>query len=507
MRKVALLILIGALAGFMSGCGGQLSTSTPTPSVSNRSQASVGLSVTDTPPTGVTVLFFQLNITAATLTASTGSTVSLLPGSSSIPVNVTQLQTNSAFVGSQSVPPGDYTSLELTFANPQLTIYNGSGAAIGSCANDAVCQLQPTTSPLMLTFSTSPFPVTLAASSSLAFMLDINLNTVIQSDLTVNLAATNGVTLAELPAIQPPMGYVSGTVQSTFTTTTAVPNQEGFTLQTPDGRNLTIDVNSSTTYNYPSSVCSTNNFACVTTQQVVNVQVTFNNGALTATQVSYMQAPGQTVLEGGIIRLSTSNGSTMMDLILQRGAGAPNSFQFGRRATVNVPSMGVSYAIDNGSFTIPSGLSFASASDLIVGQEVSVVVQGSLNNSSVTSSPWMGPGPITFTTSSITLEQSQITGSVAAIDSNAMSFTLGTLPNFFIPFALNHSSAPPWAPVNLSVQTTSETTFTNTESLAGLAVNDVVSVGGWVFSTPNRTPTVTVAASQVMLRPGPNPLF
>ncbi len=509
MRKVALLLFSGALLVFMSGCGSQSSNTPATTTSSNLSQASVGLSVTDQPPTGVTVLFFQLSITGATLTSSSGSTVSLLPSNGSIPVNVTELQTNSAFLGSQSVAAGDYTSLALTFANPELTIYNSTGAAMGSCANDTVCELQPTTTPLTLTFSTTPFPITLSASSPLAFLLDVNLDTVIQSDLSVNLAATNGVTISTLPAPRPQMGFVEGTIQSTFTSTASNSSQEGFTLQTADGRTFSIDVDSNTTYNYPNSVCSTDNFACLAAQQVVQVQLTFSNGSLTATAVNYEQAAGVTVFEGDIIRLSTSNGNTIMDMIIQKGQGMTNGFQFGQRASVTVPTTGVTFGIDNGTFTIPSGLSFASTSDLMVGQDVFVAVQGSLSNTSASSSPWMGPGPITFTTNSITLGQSQITGSVAAVNASALSFTLSTLPAFFIPPAPNATSMPSWVPVNITVQTTAATTFTNftTDNISGLAVNNVVSVGGWVFSTPSGATAVTVAGSQVMLRPGPTPLF
>jgi hypothetical protein len=83
------------------------------------------------------------------------------------------------------------------------------------------------------------------------------------------------------------------------------------------------------------------------------------------------------------------------------------------------------------------------------------------------------------------------------------------MPNFFMPFTPWGGSAPNWAAANLTVQTTSQTTFTNftTDSIDGVAANDIVSVGGWMFSTPSSTPPVTVAASQVMLRPGPMPLF
>lgn len=125
-------------------------------------------------------------------------------------------------------------------------------------------------------------------------------------------------------------------------------------------------------------------------------------------------------------------------------------------------------------------------------------------------SPFGGPTSITFTTNSITLEPSQITGSVAGIDSSSSSFTLSTLPFFFLPPPSGSSGGfPPFVPVNITVQTTTATTYSNLtpESFSGLAVNDVVSVAEWVFSTPSGATAITQAAETVIGRPGPVPLF
>jgi hypothetical protein len=307
----------------------------------------------------------------------------------------------------------------------------------------------------------------------------------------------------------PHLGHFTGTIQSVNTST----NPKGFTLQALDGRTLTIDVNSSTTYSYPSSVCSADNFSCLATQQVVRVEVSLQtDGTLLASEVNYVQPTAQTTVEGNIIRLSTSGGNTVMDLIPQHRWSTPSQIPLGHRITVTVPSSGVTYAVDSDSFMLPGGLSFASASDLIVGQEVSVVVQGSVTTSGGSDSwtPWAGPAATSFTTNSITLKPSQITGSVAAIPTTGqLSFTLSTLPAFFVsPFA-THGATPPWVPVEITIQTTAATTFTNLtpDSISGLAVNDVVSVEGWVFSTPSIATNVTVAADSVLGRPGPKPLF
>jgi hypothetical protein len=510
MHKTAWTLFVLVFLLVMSGCGGQSSiTSLPTNN-SNPGNVPVSMMVTDTPPAGVTVLFFQLSITGATLATSSGS-VSLLSTTNPIPINITQLQTDDAFLGSANIPAGTYSSLSVTFANPQLTIFNDSGAAIGSCANNTVCQLTPTTTPSTLTFSTDPFPVTLTANSPLAFELDIHLDTIIQQNLSVDLSATDGVTVSQFPTPQEgePFRHIKhliGTIQSLST--------NGFALLTGDGRTFDIGVDSNTTYNYPSSVCATDNFACLATQQIVKVKLNLMaSGALLASEVKFEQPAGQNVVEGNIISLNTSGGNTIMDLILQQGAPMPmpDGFPFGRRVTVTVPSTGVTYAIDSGSFTIPSGLSFASSTDLVVGQQVSVVVQGLVATGSGTdmSTPFLDPAAISLDTNSITLEPSQVTGSVAAVDASALSFTLSTLPVSFVPPAATPGGLPTLVPVNITVQTTSATTFTNftPDSISGLSVNDVVSVGGWIFSTPSGVTAVTQAADAVVGRPGPVPLF
>jgi hypothetical protein len=546
MRKAALVLFIVAFVVFMLGCGSQSSVAPTTPNNPTPAGIPVSLTVTDTPATGVTVLFFQLSITGATL--SPGS-VSLYPGLllqnayPAIPVNVTQLQTDSAFLGSTNVPAGTYTGLSLTFSpNTQLTIFNGSGAAIGSCANNTVCQLTPNPSNLSLTFSTAPFPVTVASNSPLALQLDIHLNTVIQPDLSVNLGATNGVTISQLPP--PPsgstvtaLGNLTGTIQTVNgmeCETVTCASSDWLTLQTSDGRSFTIDVNSSTTYSYPSSVCPTSNFTCLATGQIVNVALSLQtDGTLLASQVNYVQPAGQTVVVGSIVSLTFPptypSGTAVMQLIPQQGPPPPSTASglpaLGQMVTVTVPLTGVTYAIDSGSFTLPNGLSFTQASNLMVGQEVSVVaVPESVATTSGPSSSTSIGGPVaaTFTASSITLEPSQITGSVSGftpINSSALIFTLSTYPNYFVPPSVTAGAPPIPAGINLTVQATSATTFTNLtpDNISGLAVGDVISIEGWLFpyaAVPQYclagwgcAPPGVIAAETVVGRPGATPLF
>jgi hypothetical protein len=449
--------------------------------------------MTDDPPNGVSVLFFQISLTAAYLTPASGSgNVSLLSNNTPIQVDVTELQAISAFLSTANVPATAYKSLTLTFASPQLVIFNASDAGIAStCPLNTVCQLTPQidNNSSTLTFSSAPFPVTVADNTPLGFLLDFHLNEVIQPDLSVNLGVADGVTIKELPSAPPfsppQFGFLFGTVQNVDA------SQNQFTIQTRWGKTFTIDVNSSTTYeNFPSSVCSTSSFSCVVAGEMVQVQVASvqTDGSLLAATVSYVQAASQQVVEGNIINLSTVNGNTVMTLLLH---WSPNvsALPCGGIASVTVSST-ATFSVDSDNFTIPSGLSFASVSDLLVGQNVQVdVVSGTLSSSGGMVS-WAPPA-VSFTTDSVELEPSQITGMITATNSSASSFTIQTFPNFFVSWFNSN-----WTPTQVTVDTTSQTSYEglNPDSFSGLNVNSVVSVYGWLFSTPSgATPSTQVA--------------
>ncbi len=494
--RVFLCFFFGLIFLFLVGCS-SAPVSNPNANADSSSGVPVSLTMTDDPPSGVTVLFFQVSLTSAYLTpASGGSTVSLLNNNTPVQVDVTQLQALSAFLSTANVPAGTYNSLTLTFGSPQLVVFNSSDEAIAStCALNTVCQLTPQIdNSATLTFSSAPFPVALSQGAPLGFLLDFHLNDVIQSNLSVNLEVANGVTLKELPSTtpigSPQFGFLFGTVQSVNA------SQNQFTMQTRWGWTLTVDVNSSTTYqNFPGSACSSGSLSCLASGDIVQVQVASvqSQNTLLAASVSYVQAASQQVAEGNIINLSAANGNTIITLLLHWSPNA-STLPFGGVASVTVPTT-ATFSVDSGNFTIPSGLSFASASDLLAGQQVQVdVVSGTLGNSAV-SGPWAPPA-VSFTTNSVELEPSQITGTVAEINSNGSSFTLTTFPTLFGPWSNSNSSPSNWTPTQITIDTTSQTVFENLnpDSFSGLNTNSMISARGWLFSTPSAaTPSTQVA--------------
>ena len=254
-------------------------------------------------------------------------------------------------------------------------------------------------------------------------------------------------------------------------------------------------MNNSTTYaNFPTSVCPASAFSCLAPQQIVKVEVAGveGPGTLLAGEVDYIGQAAQQVVEGDIIGLSTAAGTTTMTLLLHWSPNA-NALPFGGIATVTVAST-ATFSIDSGSFTIPSGLSFASVTDLLMGQDVQVdVVAGSLTTSN--SAPKGSPPTVSFTTDSVELEPSQITGTISVIGSNGTSFTISTLPNFFMAWSSHN-----WTPEQITVDTTAQTTYIglNPDSFGGLSPNSRVSVQGWLFATPSGpTPSTQVAETVV----------
>jgi Domain of unknown function (DUF4382) len=509
MPKSLPFIFVPALFTFLlSGCGSNSNTITCNcPAL----VAPVSLSMTDDPPAGVSVLFFQVSLTAATLTPATGTPVSLLSDNTPIQIDVTQLQALSAFLNSVNVGPGTYTGLNLTFSNPQLVIFNQSDTSLGSsCAVGTVCQLTPALdNGSSLSFTTAPFPVTTTPNTPLGFLIDFHLNTVIQSDLSVNLSAANGVTISELPAAptSPQFGFITGTVLG------VTPSLNQFLLQTPWGQYspFTIGTNSSTTFNNFSSACTIPGLSCLAQGQIVQVQISgvASFGNLTASSVTYVQAANTQTVEGTIVAippLPLPAGETVIDLILHQNPTASASLPLGGMAQVVVwgPGSGsntpTTFSIDNNGFIIPSGLTFTGAANLFVGQTVqATVTPGTLSNTGSTPTPGLfgPPFSVSFTASALALQPSQLTGTITATDSGTTSFTLGSGGQFFAPWPMTSPNA-----VSFNVLTSGQTSYAgfNPDSFSGLATNDFVSVNGWLFP-PATTGPPTVVAQSVLMRP------
>src|SRR5437764_14738098 len=123
-RKLARLAC-AALILSLNGCGNYSSSNMNYNPPPTSQSAMVTVTMTDTPPAGVTVLSFELTVNGATLNPGN---VPLIYTPAKIEVK--QLETESAFLSTYGVPAGTHQSVTFNLTNPQLTILTQSGPAI-----------------------------------------------------------------------------------------------------------------------------------------------------------------------------------------------------------------------------------------------------------------------------------------------------------------------------------------------------------------------------------------
>src|SRR5258706_8148740 len=141
MKRSIPFVLALVSGAFLAACGGSTNSMTATGGVP------MSLTIHDTPPSGVAVLFFEASITGASLQPSDSSKPAVSVLSAPVEVEFGHLQTDTAFLNLADVPSDTYAGINLAFGSAELTIVNHSGAAIGSCASNTVCQLTPSFNP------------------------------------------------------------------------------------------------------------------------------------------------------------------------------------------------------------------------------------------------------------------------------------------------------------------------------------------------------------------------
>ncbi len=461
IRAFVLLAAVSDLAGCGSGgavhFGGTAINNVP-----------VTMSMTDTPPTGVSVLSFQLTITDARV--DPGQRVELL--AAPVTVDLARLQTETSLLSAANVAPGTYTSLALTIApNPSLTFQNNTGAALtvggGPCANGAICTAVLTT---LFDSQSVTFPgagVVLAASTPAALLVDMNLSNLLSSaanTISVDLSASGAVSASQ---ISPQQGSPFETLEDVVGVVSG-PANGAFTLQTALG-NYSVTTNSITQYlNFPSGVCASPGFACIAANEIVSLNMSLQaNNTLIASDVFFEDsstAPPE--IEGVVV--ATGSLPAQFSMVVLQETPAASGPAIGSDVEVAINN-GTTFAIDNLVGTLntnTSAFSFARTSDLIVGQEVAVQ-RGAGSSASV------------IQAGRVLLRSSRITGTVLATP--LPNITVDGLP----PFLQNASPAI----TQIKVETASEFTPNGTE-FGGTAISDTqigvgrsrVSVRGQLFA-------------------------
>jgi Domain of unknown function (DUF5666) len=471
MWRNFLVALLLVSCGFLGSCGGSMSTP---PAVNG---VPMSLTIRDTPPSGVAVLFFEAMITGVSLQPSDPKKAAVPLMITPVEVEFGHLQTDTAFLSLSNIPADMYTSMTLTFGNAVLTIVNHSGKMIGSsCADNSVCQITPTFNPAMATL-TSPFPMNVTMDETFGIKLDFDVNASLQSDLSVNpMVSVVNVTQKRREDDQGDMERaddVDGQVTAVGTNMFTLMNERS-------GQSFSVNVDSNTEFeDFDKAGCtaSPQNFSCVMMGEIVEVDLSESGmGTMLAKRVKLEEKVNQQALKATITSVDSSGTQF-------------NAVVFNEEPTVSGVSEGASVVVtivptttfaassqemgEDGGFT-QTGLSFASAADLMVGQDVQIHPQMVTSTGGVT----------TITADRIQLRPSQITGQVGTINSDG-TFMLTPASSLF-------TAATPAVP-SIKVIPVFEMEFEDVSGVSGLATGNTVMVKGLLFNTSG-TPTLLAKA-------------
>ena len=458
------LVLLSCL--FLATCGSSVKMNGTT---GNGIQTTI--SITDTPPAGVAVVFFEAQITAASLQPSdtTKPAVSVL--SNPVEVEFGHLQTDTAFLSLTNVPADTYSSITVTFGSATLTVVNHSGAAIGSCANNSVCELTPSFNPSTATLSSAPLPITLKENSVVGIRLDFNLNSSVQTDLSINPTVTIKRLIQreddEDEQEMEQLDEIDGVVTDVGTNQFTLMNRRS-------GQSFTITVDSNTQFeDFDRSGCTANpaDLSCVAKGQILNVELSENGmGSMLAKRVEFEEAASKASIKGTI---TSVDNSTQFEMVVFNEEPDVSGISEGSPVTVTIQpgaifQIGKEEMEEDGGFSM-SGFSFASGTDLMVGQDVQIR-PGNVSSSG---------GVTTVATDLVRLWPSQISGQVGSSGGNG-TFTLTGLSPLFT------GATPPVTTIN--VVTLSDMNMDSSD-MGSLSVGSNVSVKGLLFNTPT-TPTL-----------------
>src|SRR6266478_2644226 len=461
MRRITAFFFLGLLgAVLLAGCGG--SSSSPMIGPGPQS-AQVSVSLTDAPPAGVTVFTFEVTVTGATLNPGNAD---LLSGKGPIRIEVKKLETENAFLSTANITPGNFTSLNLIFSNPELTFRNDTGAMLAGCASGNVCEIKPSgtlTATVNGAFNTSTGMQT-------GVLVDLNLANLITPSLGVDFSMANAVTATqqtrEVEGELEDLDDVDGIV--------ANPSSSQFTLQTTDMGNITVAIDSNTQFD-GFDTCAAANATCVQSGQSVEVDLMLlASGGFLARKIELQDGAQQAADEelDGII--SKIDGPAQFEIVVNDELRAVANVSVGDPVTVMLTTSGsgTSFQVDANGLTVPSTLQqgFEGATDtspLLPGQTVQV------RKLTMTGGP--APAAITITTDRVRLRDTRFTATVSGAPTGS-NFNVGGLPGLFTAEGVSQ----------IQVQTSSQTNFENVSGVSGLADGSTVSLRGLLFKgTPN----------------------
>ncbi|HWQ02996.1 MAG TPA: DUF5666 domain-containing protein [Candidatus Nitrosotenuis sp.] len=352
---------------------------------------------------------------------------------------------------------GTYTSIDVTFSNPELTFKNDTAAPLAGCAVGAVCEIKPAVT-ATVSYNGAPFPLTITANTPLGLLVDVNLANIITNALALDFNAAGAINVSSLPVAQgtgqlEEIEDVKGLVTAKDT-----PNNQ-FTLQVGvNGQSITVRVDSNTAFeDFDDLGCATANFACVATGQIVEVDVRLlAGGALLAKKVEAEDNDADEEFEGIITNILSP---TQFEMVLVEKLTNAATLDIGQRIIVNLLN-NVQFRIDDNNLPVSSA-DFDSALDLMVGQTVEIERKNT-----------PAGNPPVVDTDRVKLKFTRFTATVVSIDTVNNLLVVNNLPGLFAAQGITQFT------IRISP---SRTNFNNVVNLAGLAATNTVGIRALIF--------------------------
>lgn len=432
------------------------------------------------------LLSFSATIVSVSLTPASGGSINVPLNSGSYHADFARLQSDTAFLAlGTAMPPGTYTNLVVSLANPTVT-YCTQTQGIPGCAAESVTTL--TGEPATPIISASPFPLTLVGGHTDALSIAINLSnalTVIpqtQSITTVNLGAANVVTAIKLPPAASSLAVgldfvddVTGIVSSVDSVAQSVTVQTAMrgSLTAKAGRSTILSPNCAT-FNLGASV------ACAKQGQVASLDMVLNtDGTFSLLEYDPLAATAGDWIEGVLVQppvSSTKFPIVANDLVLATsGTLIGSNLDLGAPVTINLVNP-KPFVVDSKGLNIPVS-SFSGATDASVlqpGETVAAHV--------VAFTPASGANIAIANVDFLYLRFTRVTGLVSVV-APPNSFTMQSFPSFFglnLPVTVQLSNGAP------------STNFDGITDASSLVSQQTISMNALYFGPPTGpTPTST----------------
>ena len=324
---------LGVIAGVvalgvgLTGCGGSTNSSTSASTTSENGQ--VFVNGTDAPL--ASVVSFQVDITGMTVSDGVNPPISVLNGTQT--VDFARLDGLHTLLDLNTIPAGSYTSVSMTFANPQIVYMNVTNPQTTPPTRPTITTLNSTTSPAAsLTQSSATVnltnPLTVSASAVIGLAFDFDLKDSVAVDGSGNITgAVNPMVSIKAVTPSDSDAYIDDFVAGVTTTAT-----NSFTVQGPHGHTFTVNVTDQTEWENGETIAN------LTTSSIVEVSGTVDvtSGAILADTVAIVSQ--NSFWAGGLITYvdpSTTPASDF-DLYVRSVLPSGTGFNSEQISTVNL---------------------------------------------------------------------------------------------------------------------------------------------------------------------------